>query len=137
MDMEIKLVGLAIIHKEGKVLIGQRKEKDEFVEHLSWVFPGGEFATKDFEKELIQTVKKECGLDIKINNLIFARKPSEASIPMVLFYFDCSPIGGQESPEHDLNKLEWIPATLVAKYFSTSVADRIMEFLKNVEDNKL
>jgi len=135
--MNVKLVGLAMIHKDGNVLIGQRKTKDEFVEYLTWVFPGGEFKTMNFESELKETVKEECGLDIKINSLLFARKYPDAKIPIVVFYFDCSASGGTEVAGGDLNELKWVPGTSVTKYFTTSTSDRVMEFLKHMEDNKL
>ena len=58
------VVGLGIIIKEGKVLIGQRKEKDPYVKELTWVFPGGKFDSLNFERELIKSIKEETGLNV-------------------------------------------------------------------------
>jgi len=134
--MDVLTVGLAIIHKNGNVLIGCRKEKDEFVEHLTWVFLGGKLESLDFEKEIKKTVKEETNLDIDVNRVIAARRMPESSINAILIYFDC--VGdGIEKAGGDLKELKWVPATSVLKYFTTSVMNEVMIFLKEIEDKKL
>ncbi len=130
------LIGLAIIHKDGKVLIGARKEKDEFVEHLSWVFPGGRFESLDLENEIKKTIKEEAGLDVSVNGIASARKIPEAKIDIVAVYFDCA-AEGEEKAGGDLKELKWVPATSVTEYFTTSVSDEVMRYLKNIEESKL
>jgi len=134
------LIGLAIIHKDGKVLIGARKEKDEFVEHLSWVFPGGKIASLDLENEIRKIVKEETGLDVSVNGIASARKIPEAKIDIVAIYFDCAAQGKEQEEEKaggDLKELKWVPATSVTEYFTTSVSNEVMGHLKRIEENKL
>jgi len=135
--MEIRLIVLGIIHRDGKVLIGKRKDKDEFVEHLTWVFPGGELQGTDLKNSLKNIIKEETSLDVEVKELIYARKSPESKVDMVLFYFDCIPMGGMERAGGDLIKLKWVPATSVCEYFTTSVTDRIIVFLRDVEERKL
>jgi ADP-ribose pyrophosphatase YjhB (NUDIX family) len=133
----IKFVAVGIIHKNGKVLIGKRKSKDEFVEHLQWVFPGTEFKSMEVVEALKIAVKEETNLDIKVKNLLHARKSPEAKIDIVLLYFDCAPLSGKEAAGGDLKELKWVPANAVFDYFTTSVSDVVMRFLKEVEDKNL
>jgi len=134
--MDVLTVGLGIVHKNGNVLIGCRKEKDEFVEHLTWVFPGGKLESLDFEKEIKKIVKEETNLDIDANRIVAARRMPESNINAILIYFDC--IGeGIERAGGDLKELKWVPATSVCKYFTTSVMNEVMIFLKEIEDKKL
>ncbi len=129
------LIGLAIIHKDGKVLIGARKEKDEFVEHLSWVFPGGKIGSLDLESEIKRIVKEEAGLDVSVNGIVSARKIPEAKIDIVAVYFDCE-AQGMEKAGGDLKELKWVPATSVTEHFTTSVSDEVMGYLNRIEESK-
>src|SRR3989304_7226028 len=44
------VIGIAVVSKSGKVLIGLRKASDLHVKNLSWTFPSGKFLTLGFEK---------------------------------------------------------------------------------------
>jgi len=136
--MEFLTVGLAIIHRKGNVLIGKRKEKDELVEHLTWVFPGGRLGSLDFEREIKEIVKLETGLEINVKAIVATRKTPDANLEsnIILIYFDCTS-SGSERAGGDLKELEWMPASSVCEYFTTSVMNEVMSFLKNIEVNKL
>ncbi len=131
----ILLIGLAIIHRNGKVLIGARKEKDEFVEHLSWVFPGGKMQSLDLENEIKRIAKEETELDVSVNSIVSARKIPEAKIDIIAVYFDCA-AEGEEKAGGNLKELKWVPATSVTEYFTTSVSNEVMAYLKHIEENK-
>jgi 8-oxo-dGTP pyrophosphatase MutT (NUDIX family) len=129
---EVLVIGLGIISKEGKVLIGQRKEKDPQVKELSWVFPGGRLKSLDLEAELKREVKEETGLNVYVNQLIHARlipDSPEKKVKIVALYYHCTPVSGKEKPAGDLKKLAWVPAMKVFHYFTTSTADEVVSFL--------
>jgi ADP-ribose pyrophosphatase YjhB (NUDIX family) len=132
----IKLIGLGIIHEEGKVLIGKRKDKDEFVESLTWGFPGGEVGG-NIEESLKRIIKEETKLDVEIKELVYVRKPPEPKISIVLFYFDCIPTNRDEKAGGDLVELMWIKPTSVREFFTTSLSDKVMELLRSIEEKKL
>ena len=89
-----------------------------------------------FEKEIKETAKREAGLDIDVKGVIAARRMPESKTNIVIIYFDC--VGkGDEKAGGDLKELKWVPATSVCNYFTTSVMDEVMTFLKKIEDNKL
>ena len=126
------VVGLGIIIKEGKVLIGQRKEKDPYVKELTWVFPGGKFESLDFERELIRTIKEETKLDVYVNQLVHARlipDSPEKKVKIIALYYHCTPVSGQEHAGGDLKKLEWVEPMKIFHYFTTSTADEVVSFL--------
>ena len=129
------VVGLGIIIKEGKVLIGQRREKDPYVKELTWVFPGGKFESLDFERELIKSIKEETGLNVYINQLIHARQvpdSPEKKVKIIAIYYHCTPVSGKENAGGDLKKLSWVEPTKVFHYFTTSTADEVVSFLGTI-----
>jgi len=86
------IIALGIIIKRGKVLIGARKEKDPWVENLTWVFPGGRLKSLDFEKETAREVKEETGLEVTVKNLVAARIYPDSGlkpVQIVALYFHC------------------------------------------------
>lgn len=129
---DVIVIGLGIISKEGLVLIGQRKEKDPYVKELSWVFPGGKFASLEFENELVKIVKEETGLDVYVNQLIHARlipDSPEKKIKIIALYYHCIPVSGKEQAGGDLNKLAWVEPMKIFHHFTTSTADEVVSFL--------
>ena len=129
------VVGLGIIIKEGKVLIGQRKEKDPYVKELTWVFPGGKFDSLNFEEELTAKIKEETWLSVYVNQLIHARlipDSPEKKVKIIAIYYHCTPVSGKENAEGDLKKLSWVEPTKVFHYFTTSTADEVVSFLGTI-----
>ncbi len=72
-DIQTIIIGLGIVIKNGKVLIGSRKNKDPHVKNLTWVFPGGKMDSLDFAKHVKKELKQETNLDVEIKHLITAR----------------------------------------------------------------
>jgi hypothetical protein len=126
------VIGITLISRSGKVLIGLRKTTDRYVKNLTWTFPTGKFYTLDFESELKKTIKIEVGLTAKAFRLIHARLIPDSpgkKVRIVALYYHCKTIPAKPKPGGDFKQLKWIPATDVNRYFTTSVADEIMNFL--------
>ena len=119
------------------MLIGGRKEKDLWVENLTWVFPGGKMNSLDFEKEIKNSIKKETGLKVEVKNLITARIHPDSGfkpVQIVALYFHCKPLSPNiAKPAGDLSQLKWVKSTAVFKYFTTSTCDTVTRFLVTVE----
>lgn len=133
------VIGLAIIVKNHKVLIGSRKNQDKWVKNLSWVFPGGEMNTLNFEKELVTMVKKETNLDIKVTKLLSTRIHPDSGvkpIQIVALYFVCEPTSLDSNPGGDLSELKWVNPTDVFRHFTTSTNDDVTNFLNKIEESK-
>jgi len=126
------VIGISLISQKGRVLVGLRKNIDPFVKNLSWTFPTGKFSSLDFEKEIIKTVKTETSLTVKVLSLVHARLIPDSpakKVRIVALYYYCKILSGKSKSGGDLKLLKWVPATDVTKYFTTSVADEIMNFL--------
>jgi len=126
------VIGIALISRSGKVLIGLRKTTDRYVKNLSWTFPTGKFYTLDFESELKKSVKIEVGLTAKVFRLIHARLIPDSpgkKVRIVALYYHCKTIPAKPKPGGDFKQLKWVPAADVTRFFTTSVADEIMNFL--------
>lgn len=136
--LKIITIGLAIIvNKENKILIGNRKLKDKWVENLSWVFPGGNLETLDFSKDVEREVKQETGLDVKVNSLVASRIHPDSgfkSLQINALYFYCSPVKEKKLiPGGNLKSLKWVQPIDVFKYFTTSTCDEVTKFLTTIQ----
>jgi 8-oxo-dGTP pyrophosphatase MutT (NUDIX family) len=132
-DLKIVPITLGIIVNEsGKVLIGARKGRDEWVENLTWVFPGGKIESLDFESETIREIKGETGIDVKVNELIAARIHPDSGlkkVQIVALYFYCTPLTESTRAVDGLSELKWVEPLDVYKYFTTSTCDEVSRFL--------
>lgn len=129
---KVLVIALAIIDKDGKVLIGARKDPDPYVKDLTWVFPGGKMDSLDFEQELKEEVSQETGLGVEVRQLVHARlipDSPEKKVRIVALYFHCELVKGSPRPGGDLKELLWVPARSVCRHFTTSTADEVMRFL--------
>jgi len=136
-ESNVIVVGLGIIAKDGKVLIGQRKGKDPWVENLTWVFPGGQMHTLKFNEELKANIKKETGLAVAVKSLVASRIHPDSgfkNVQIVALYFYCEPINeNTEKAGVNIAKLKWVKPSDVFKFFTTSVADEVTKFLMMIE----
>lgn len=139
-ELEVMVIGLAIIEKNGKILIGQRVAKDPWVENLSWVFPGGKMDTLHFGNELKKIVKSETGLDVDVKTLVTSRIHPDSgfkNIQIIALYFYCQANpNAKEIAGKTLKKLKWVKPSDVFKYFTTSVSDETTKFLMMLEKER-
>lgn len=125
---------LAIIYKDGKILVGKRKGTDPYIKELTWTFPGGRlYHTKSLEDSLKAEVKKKTNLDVEIKKLVFARVWPEKKEFLLLYYY-CEPTGGTEKAGEKFTEIKWVKPTEVTEYFTSSVDLEIMEFLRQLEE---
>lgn len=130
----VMIIGLGIIQRpDGKILIGARKEKDEWVKNLSWVFPGGKMDSLDFDNQLKVKINKETNLNVTIGSLIASRiHPGSGfkNMQIVALYFYCKTDSKlSEKAGGGLKELKWIQPYEVFKYFTTSTSDDVSKFL--------
>lgn len=128
----IPIVLAIIVNQNNKVLIGQRIEKDKWVDNLTWVFPGGEIKTLDFDQEINKIVKKETNLNIEVKNLITTRIHPDSgfkSVQIVALYFYCQAKYQKIKAMQGLKTLKWVQPLDIFKYFTTSTSDDVTKFL--------
>ncbi len=80
------IVVAALIEKEGKILVGQRKKNDRH--GLKWEFPGGkvEFGESPHEA-LVRELREELGIDAVIGEEVIRYEYSYGGKPPILLIF--------------------------------------------------
>lgn len=127
----VNCLGIVYDKKSKKILIGLRKD-DPFVKELSWTFPGGRPEhDKKLEESLKHEIKKKTGINVKVNDLIYARIPKERD-EFLLLYYRCEPVGGKLKAGEKFTDAKWVKPSEVVKHFSTSIDPKISKFLKKL-----
>jgi len=127
----VNVLGVIFDPMKKKFLIG-RRDKDKYVQNLTWVFPGGRPNYKeDLEKSFEKVVEKKTGLKVKSLGPVFSRLFKENS-KMLLIYYLCEVVGGKEKPSDDIKELKWVKPEELENYFTTSFDPRLKEFIMNL-----
>lgn len=125
---------LAIIYdpKTKNILIG-RRENDQFIEELTWCFPGGRpNYQNDLEEYLKIEVKKKTNLEIEPKKVIFAKTYPEKREFLSIYYL-CDLIGGEEKVGEKFVELKWVKSSEIKNYFTTSLHPKLLELLRTLE----
>lgn len=119
---------LAVILKDGKVLIG-RRENDPYIRELSWCFPGGRPGyEEDLEYYLQIEVEKKTGLKIKPEKVFFAKTYPE-NRKFTSIYYLCRVIGGVEKPGEKFKEIKWVKPEELKDYFTTSLHPMLYQII--------
>jgi len=128
----INLLGIVYNPNLKKIIIGER-EKDPYIEKLSWVFPGGRPGyDEDLENYLEKEIKKKTGLDVEVKKIIFAKTYPERRDFLSIYYF-CTTDQDNETPSEKFARVKWINPTEVRRYFTTSLHPALFEKLEELE----
>ncbi|MCM2281768.1 MAG: (deoxy)nucleoside triphosphate pyrophosphohydrolase [Bdellovibrionaceae bacterium] len=119
------VVTAAVIERDGKILIAQRKPDSTF-EALKWEFPGGKLeAGETPEACLVREIKEELDLEIAVKDFVglsshvYRADPGEA-LHIVLLCYRCALVKGEERAV-DVHALKWIsPQELVSYDFAAA-----------------
>jgi 8-oxo-dGTP diphosphatase len=126
-------VGCAIIRKDGKILIAQRKPDV----HLGgyWEFPGGKMeACESLEACLIREVDEELGIKIQPSKLIQKAEHPYPEKIIVLYFYLCDWVSGNPTKK-DCEDFRWIePHELRDFKFPPADAEMIEELINKKDD---
>ena len=132
MEKDIVLLGVIFDPKTRKILIG-RREQDKHIPQLTWAFLGGRpKGDKELDEELERRIKEKTGLDIKNLGNIFARILPEKE-DMLVIYFLCEVIGGEENLGDDTVELKWVSPDEIESHFTTSFHPKLKEYIMNLK----
>ncbi len=121
---------LAVICKDGRVLIG-RRENDPYIKKLTWSFPGGRPTYEDLEKSLVLEVKKKTNLKVKIKDVIFAKTYPE-NRQFLSIYFTAEIIGGKERAGEKFKELKWVKPSELKTHFTTSLHPKLYKIISKL-----
>ena len=115
----MKQVTAAVIEKDGKILIAQRKAGDTL--GGKWEFPGGKMEPGETPEECLRReLMEELGVDTKIGAFVCSSKFEYKHLPIELLVYRAEHVAGEfKLNEHD--RMEWVfPADLVKYDFSSA-----------------
>ncbi|MGA2666492.1 MAG: NUDIX domain-containing protein [Patescibacteria group bacterium] len=123
---------LAVIKKDGKILIG-RRENDPYLKNLTWSFPGGRPKYgDDLEKYLSAEVKKKTNLDVKIKDVIFAKTYPE-NRQFLSIYYTAEIVGGKVKAGEKFKELKWVKPEELKTYFTTSLHPKLYRLIQDLK----
>ncbi len=129
----VNVLGILYDPKTKLILIG-RREKDPYIENLTWGFPGGRPSYQDeIEDYLRSEIKIKTGLDIKNEKVIFAKTYPENREFMSIYYYCEIADDSQDSVAGEkFVEIKWVSPNEVEKYFTTSLHPKLLEYLNSL-----
>ncbi len=123
----MKQVTAAVIEKDGKILIAQRKKGDVLAG--KWEFPGGKIEPCETpEACLKRELMEEFGVDTRIGEFVCSSKFEYKHLPIELLVYRAEHLSGEfKLNEHD--RIEWVPPADLPKYDFSSADIPVVEIL--------
>ena len=135
MDLDgfnVVLLGVIFDPNKKRILIG-RREKDIYIEKLTWCFPGGKLNHgEDLDQALKKKIKEKTGLKIENLGVIFSKIYPEKK-DFLSIYFLCEVLEGKEKAHDDLVELKWVKPEELENHFTTSFHPHMKEYVLNLK----
>lgn len=110
----IKHIAVAVVVKNGKILIARRP--DNVILGNLWEFPGGKKKEKEtLEDACIREVREETGISIRITKPIMAFKHHYSHYSILLHFFYGRHLNGRLKNRKE-TKLRWVPIQSLTNY---------------------
>ena len=123
-------VTAAIIESENKILIAQRKAKDNLFGGL-WEFPGGKIEDGETPKEcMARELKEELEIEVEVGRLIISNKHRYPNGIYELLVYKVEHISGN-FVLNDHDEIKWITIDEISKFDFPSANTPIINYLKN------
>jgi len=123
----MKQVTAAVMEKDGKILIAQRKRGDALAG--KWEFPGGKLEPGETpEICLRRELMEEFGVDTRIGGFICSSKFEYKHLPIELLAYRAEHLSG-EFKLNDHDRIEWVVPADLAKYDFCSADIPVVELL--------
>lgn len=125
----LNVLGIVYNTQTKQILIG-RREDDPYIKELTWCFPGGRPAyDNDLGFYLKHEIKIKTNLDVDIKKIVFAKTYPEKR-ELLAIYYHCEATGGEEKAGEKFVELKWVKPSEVQKYFTTSLHQELLDYLK-------
>ena len=123
-------VTAAIIESENKILIAQRKAKDNLFGGL-WEFPGGKIEDGETPEEcMARELKEELEIEVEVGTLITSNKHRYPNGIFELLVYKVEHISGN-FVLNDHDEVKWITIDEISKFDFPPANTPIINYLKN------
>ena len=102
----LKLVGVAVVEKEGRYLITQRR----FEDHLGgvWEFPGGKIHEGESDQDCVRRdLKEELDIEVQVREHLGTIQYAYPDRHLELRFYHCQYMSGEPKPIH-VQDFRWI-----------------------------
>jgi len=110
----MKQVTAAVIEKDGKILLAQRRQGDAL--GGKWEFPGGKLEPGETPEQCLRReLREEFGVDTRIGAFVCSSKFEYKHLPVELLVYRAEHLFGEfKLNEHD--RIEWVAPVDLLKY---------------------
>lgn len=123
----MKQVTAAVIEKDGKILIAQRKAGDALAG--KWEFPGGKLEPGETPQACLRReLMEEFGVDTEIGEFICSSRFEYKHLPIELLVYRARHLSG-EFKLNDHARIEWVAAADLKNFDLSSADIPVMELL--------
>jgi 8-oxo-dGTP diphosphatase len=124
------VVCAAIIHKDNKVLIAQRKEGDTHA--LLWEFPGGKVEEGESpEESIVREINEELDINISADNVFDVVHHKYEKRNIILIVYNCTYLSG-DPKAIECNDFKWIDIKEMNKFKFVAADNNIVNKLNNL-----
>jgi len=127
-------VTAAVIEKDGKILIAQRKAGDRF--SRLWEFPGGKLEPgENPEQCLRRELREELGVEARVEDFLGSFPFASPYLAIELLAYRVSIVGGRLAP-NDHEELRWVSPADLKDFPFTEPDIPLVEILKREFENR-
>lgn len=123
----MKQVTAAVMEKDGKILLAQRRQGDAL--GGKWEFPGGKIEPGETPEQCLRReLKEEFGVETRIGDFVCSSKFEYKHLPVELLVYRAVHLFGEfRLNEHD--RIEWVAPGDLAKYDLSSADIPVVDVL--------
>lgn len=120
----------AVVEKEGKILIAQRKEGDRF--GGLWEFPGGKIKPGETPEECLKReLFEEFGIEARVGNFICSSAYDSPTLSFELLAYHVTHIAGKITL-HSHQEVRWVKPSELNNFMYATADIKVVETLKRL-----
>lgn len=127
----IKIVK-GILYRDGRILIGKLRYKDDLISRLVWTFPFKKIQEGESPRTEVKKLFSDIGITIDAGKFLLKCIPSE-NPKIEEYYYESKFKSGNIINSKDFSEFMWVKPTQVLKYFTTSINKDLMDYLRTLE----
>lgn len=121
-----------ILYKDARILIGKLRHPNDLIPRMQWTFPLRTIKDGESPRIEIKRTFSELGLSVDAGKFLIKTIPSE-NPKIEEYYYESVYRSGFLKNSGAFSEFAWVRPTQVLKYFTTSINNDLMEYLRSLE----